>query len=365
MKSVVIVAAGKSERFGKGGINKVDIILKNKPIYMYSVDVFLDLGFEVVLVHNGNLKINNVKVVKGGKTRSESVYNGVLSTTKDIVYIHDAARPLINEKLIKMLDIGLEENAGIYLAKTVNDSLKKCNLEQPVAVDRSKYLTAETPQVFKRDLLLEAFNKRSEDYLDEASMVQEEIINSKVLPVFHNESNDKITTLSDLERIKKLLGVHYRIGHSFDIHRLVENRKLILGGIEIPYHLGLLGHSDADVLIHVVTEAILGALGADDLGTNFPDNDPKYQDISSVVLLKSVLNQMKTQKYGISNIDISLYLEEPKIKIYREKILNNLEFLLAVEKDKINLKATTTEKIGPIGKNEAIACEAVVLLVEV
>lgn len=362
MNSAIIVAGGKSERFTDGNTQKINLLINNKPVYQHSVDLFLELGYEVILVINEQVNIPNIKIVKGGNTRSESVYNGVKHASGKYVFIHDAARPLITKELIKLLENNIKENDGVYLAKKVNDSLKVLTTDGYKSVDRDLYITSETPQVFRRDLLVKAFKESNKNYTDEVAMVSELYKESVIVPVFHSNSNDKITYYEDFKRVKKLFINNYRIGHSFDLHKLVENRKLILGGVEIDYHLGLLGHSDADVVLHAVTESIIGALGLGDLGVNFPDTDSKFKDISSKVLLENVLQKMKNQNYGISNIDIMLYLEEPKLKKYRNNIINNIKDLLEIDLDKINFKVTTTEKVGPIGRNEAIAAEAVVLL---
>ncbi|NLL69072.1 MAG: 2-C-methyl-D-erythritol 2,4-cyclodiphosphate synthase [Acholeplasmataceae bacterium] len=362
MNSAIIVAGGKSERFTDGNTQKINLLINNKPVYQHSVDVFLELGYEVILVINEEVNIKNVKVVKGGSTRSKSVYNGLKHANGEYVFIHDAARPLITKELIELLENNIKENDGVYLAKQVSDSLKVLTSDGYKSVDRDLYITSETPQVFRRDLLVKVFNKSTKDYTDEVGMVTSLFKDLLIVPVFHTASNDKITYYEDFLRVKKLFINNYRIGHSFDLHKLVKNRKLILGGVEIDYHLGLLGHSDADVLLHAITESIIGALGLGDLGVNFPDNDSKFKDISSKLLLENVLQKMKSKNYGISNIDIMLYLEEPKLKKHREEIINNIKDLLEIDLDKINFKVTTTEKVGPIGRNEAIAAEAVVLL---
>ena len=154
----------------------------------------------------------------------------------------------------------------------------------------------------------------------------------------------------------------YRIGHSVDIHRLVENRKLVLGGIEIPFELGLLGHSDADVLLHAVTEAIIGALGLGDLGTFFPDNDPKYKGIDSRLLTQEIVSLMEEKGYEVNNLDCLLILEKPKMRPYIELIRKSIADLLHTSIDNINVKATTNEKMGEIGRSEAIQAHAVILL---
>jgi len=156
-----------------------------------------------------------------------------------------------------------------------------------------------------------------------------------------------------------------KIGHSYDVHQLVVDRKLILGGIEISHEKGLLGHSDADVLLHAITEAIIGALCMGDIGTLFPDTDDKYKGIDSMILLKDVINIMKEKKYQINNIDASLYLERPKMRPHIDIIRENIATNIGVDIDFINIKATRGEKMGFIGREEGIAAEAVVLLTKV
>ena len=154
----------------------------------------------------------------------------------------------------------------------------------------------------------------------------------------------------------------FRIGHSVDIHRLVENRKLMLGGIEIPYELGLLGHSDADVLLHAISEAIIGALALGDLGTFFPDNDPKYKNIDSKILTKEIVSIMESKGYEVNNLDCLLILEKPKMRPHIDNIRKSISELLHTDIDNVNVKATTNEKMGEIGRGEAIQAHAVILL---
>ena len=154
----------------------------------------------------------------------------------------------------------------------------------------------------------------------------------------------------------------FRIGHSVDIHRLVENRKLVLGGVEIPYELGLLGHSDADVLLHAITESIIGALGLGDLGTFFPDTDPKYKGIDSKILTQEIVALMEEKGYEVNNLDCLLILEKPKMRPHIDSIKESIASLLHTSVDQINVKATTNEKLGEIGRNEAIQAHSVILL---
>lgn len=154
----------------------------------------------------------------------------------------------------------------------------------------------------------------------------------------------------------------YRIGHSIDIHRLVKDRKLILGGIEIPYELGLLGHSDADALLHAVTESIIGALALGDIGKFFPDNDPKYKNIDSKILTSEIVNIMEEKGYEVNNLDCLLIMEKPKMRPYIDSIRESIAKLLHTDINNINVKATTNEKLGEIGKGEAIQAHAIIML---
>ncbi len=154
-----------------------------------------------------------------------------------------------------------------------------------------------------------------------------------------------------------------RIGHGYDLHRLIKGRDLILGGIQIPHHKGLLGHSDADCLIHAIADSIFGALGLPDIGHFFPDSDPENKDLDSEIILKKAIRHCEKAGYGIANLDSTIVAEQPKLQAYKERIRKNLAKILKINADQIGIKATTNEGIGPIGREEAIACYAVTLLV--
>jgi len=156
--------------------------------------------------------------------------------------------------------------------------------------------------------------------------------------------------------------VQHRVGIGYDVHRLVEGRKLVIGGVEIPYSKGLLGHSDADVLLHAISDALLGAIGKGDIGEHFPDNDEKYKDISSMQLLKRVSDLVTDEGYVISNVDTVIQAQEPKLMQYKSQMKFHIAYELAIDEDSVNIKATTLEKLGPIGNCEGIAAFATVLL---
>lgn len=367
--TAIICAAGKSLRFDEQ-LNKVYQKIKNKKIYLYSAEVFFDLGFEVILVLNEEeikyVNKSKYKYIVGGKTRSESVKKGLSFATGEIVFVHDGARPLITKSKIASLLNETKKYRAFFLSKYITSSIKKIDKKGNIkTLAKNNLYEAETPQVFLRKDLEKAFSLAKKDYPDEVSLVSDTLPDIKIKPIINYEPNDKITFYDDYHKVKKILGFNYLIGHSYDIHKLRLGRKLYLGGLEIKSQFGLVGHSDADVIIHSVTEAILGALNLGDLGTNFPDNDPKYKDIRSTKLLLEILDKMLDRNYEINNIDILIYLESPKLSKYIPNIKSNLSSLLKTSKSRISIKATTTEKIGPIGQNKAIACETVILLKEV
>ena len=158
--------------------------------------------------------------------------------------------------------------------------------------------------------------------------------------------------------------IQQRIGIGYDVHRLVEGRKLIIGGVEIPYSKGLLGHSDADVLLHAISDALLGAIGKGDIGEHFPDNDEQYKDISSMHLLKKVSDLVTDEGYVISNVDTIIQAQEPNLKQYKSQMRFHIAYELAIDEEYVNIKATTLEKLGPIGNCEGIAAFASVLLIK-
>ena len=185
-----------------------------------------------------------------------------------------------------------------------------------------------------------------------------QIIKKKIKFIRGEENNFKITTKSDLEK----LNIQNFYGIGFDIHRLIKNKKLYLGGIKIPFHSGLQGHSDGDVIIHAIIDGLLGAMRKMDIGTLYPSNKRKFKNIRSPKMLSPIIKNLEKEGYFINNIDINLICERPKVSKYREKIITSLSNLLNVNEEQINLKGKTVEKLGLIGKEEAIACEAIVSL---
>ena len=360
MVSVVIVCGGSSTRMN-GEINKVLLPLLDKPIFMHSLLKFKDFTDDIIVVANekdiDEIKTYHANVVLGGATRQDSVANGIKASRYEKVLIHDGARPFISKTDIeKMVNISKECDLAFLGAKMI-DSVKNLALEN---LNRDDFVVTYTPQLVNKEQYLAAYEKAKNIHSDDVSLVFEELgIKPKL--VLGERTNTKITTQEDyLAALDKFAS--YRIGHSWDTHKLVYDRKLILGGIEIPYEKGLLGHSDADALLHAIAESLLGALALGDLGTHFPDNDPKYKGIDSKILLKNVYNLILDQGYEIVNLDTMVYAEAPKMKPYIDLMRESIADVLNLDKSQVSIKATTYEKMDAIGRGEAIACDSTVLL---
>ena len=311
-------------------------------------------------------------VVSGGKLRQDSVRIGLALVDPDcpLVAVHDGARPLIApEDIQRCLDAATRHGAAI-MGVEVKDTLKAVGADTSIrhTVERESLWQAQTPQVVRTDLLKEAFARADQDNFvgtDEASLLEHG--GWPVMVVQGSETNLKITRTDDLLMAEALLmqkqpSPEVRIGHGFDAHRLVAARPLILGGMEIPHQLGLLGHSDADVLTHALCDAILGAIGAGDIGRHFPDSDPQYKGISSIRLLAQVIELAAARHFRLHNADITVVAEHPKLAPHFPTMQKILAEACQVETTAINLKASTTEKMGYTGREEGISAHAVVLM---
>jgi len=359
----ILLAAGKGKRFQSNNPKQFTNYI-NKPLFMHSVDKALKskLFKSIIIVSNvpiKNIKDKSIKVIKGGKERyhsSKKALDFLKSKKIKNVFIHDAARPNFSIKLLKKLNDNLKNNkAVIPFIKTENSvKYKKGNRLQNL--DRDKIVLTQTPQCFDYKTIynLSKLNKRL--VTDEASLFLN--YNKKIKFIKGEENNFKITTKSDLGKLT--IKSFYGIG--FDIHRLIKNKKLYLGGLKIPFHSGLQGHSDGDVILHAIIDGLLGAMRKMDIGTIYPSNKKRFKNIRSPNMLSPILNNLDKEGYFINNVDINLICERPKVSKYREKIIASLSNLLNVKKDQINLKGKTVEKLGLIGKEEAIACEVIVSL---
>ena len=361
----IILASGQSKRFNSSK-PKQYIIYKNKPLFDHSVEKALasKLFKKIILVVNNKKLINkkfprNVVTIKGGKERSDSCLIGLKYIKKfkpTNVLIHDAARPNISIKLLKNLVKFLKKNKAVIPTINSNDSIKYRVKKQLFNLNRDHCFLTQTPQAFRfKDLYSLSVNQKDK-IQDEATLFIKN--NLKVKFIKGENLNDKITYKEDIKTNKTYFGI------GFDIHRLIKGKKLYLGGLKIPFHSGLKGHSDGDVIIHSVIDALLGAMRKKDIGTMFPDNKKRFKNIRSPKMLKPVIDIMNEKEFYINNIDLNLICEQPKISKYRDKIVKSLSTLLNIDSSLINLKGKTVEKLGLIGKEKAIACEVVVSIIK-
>jgi len=312
---------------------------------------------------------NEIKIVPGGKRRQDSVQAGLNSLDEkiEIVLVHDGARPLVSQAIIDRCYATAVSDGAAIAAVPVKDTLKKGDNSSKVidTIERKNLWHAQTPQAARRELLIKGFKMLDgNNVTDESSLL--ELAGIPVTLVEGSETNIKITRPDDLHLAETIMlsrtENELRIGHGFDAHRLAKNRKLVIGGITIPHQQGLAGHSDADVLTHALCDAVLGALGEGDIGHHFPDSDGQFSNIYSINLLERVMALAASHSRSIVNADITIVCEAPKLAPYLGAMKELLAKVCAVKTASINIKATTTEKMGYTGREEGISCHAVVLL---
>jgi len=356
----IILASGQSKRFNSKK-PKQFITYKNKALFEHSIEKALrsKLFNKIILVTNDKKQIKNkfpknVMVIKGGKERSDSSLLALRFIKKykpTNVLIHDAARPNFSIKLLKDLINSLKKNKASIPVINSKDSVKYKFKNQLFNLNKKNCYLAQTPQAFKFKDLYNLSLEQKIKIQDEATLFIEN--NLKIKFINGENLNNKITFKEDILEKETFFGI------GFDIHRLIKGKKLYLGGIKIPFHSGLKGHSDGDVILHSIIDALLGAMQKKDIGTFFPDNKNKFKNIRSPKLLKPILKILNKNNFYINNLDINLICEQPKVSKFRDNIINSLSGLLDLNKDLINLKGKTVEKLGLIGKEKAIACEVI------
>lgn len=376
--AAVIVAAGSATRMQ--GIDKMLVPLAGVPVVLRSVRALAasDCIDSLVIVTRTECMetlrtlcaevSKPVTVVAGGASRPESVLAGLAALPEgtELAAIHDGARPLVTQAVIAEAVEAAERCGAAAPAVPVHDTIKQAENGLVRATPERKTLFAvQTPQVFDVKLLktvLRAAMARGIALTDDCSAV--EAAGKPVVLTQGCEENLKITTPVDLTLAEAILKRRktMRIGHGYDVHRLTEGRRLILGGVEIPFERGLDGHSDADVLVHALMDALLGAAGLRDIGVLFPDNDPAYKNISSMLLLDRVMLTLEHAGYAVGNVDVTVLAQRPKLKDYIPVMRENLARAMKIPLDCVNIKATTEEGLGFTGSGEGIACHAVCLL---
>ena len=379
----VVLAAGGSGTRMNAGDNKIFLDAGGKSVLLRSMHLFDGLIDRMVVICrpedesrireiiSGSGVSYSVSTAYGGDTRQHSVLNGLKSLDAgpdDIVLIHDAARCMTpRDVILQILDSCERSGSGVAAIPAVN-TMKYADSEMNVlrTADRKDLYEVQTPQGFRYGLLLRSYMKAESDGFtatDDASVVEH--AGYRVLLVRGSKKNIKVTEKEDLVMINALLHGDipmYRIGMGYDVHRLTEGRKLILCGIEIPHSLGLLGHSDADVALHALMDAMLGAAALGDIGQHFPDTSDKFKGISSLLLLKEVIRMIRNAGYEFVNADITIAAQKPKLAPYIHDMIQKTSTVLSCDPGQINIKATTTEKLGFEGREEGISAQAVCFL---
>ena len=364
----IILAGGESKRFNSK-IPKPYHLYKGKPLLLHSIDKAKNYNkfHKIVLVINKKhknfikkFKISGVKIIEGGKTRAESAYKGLKSIKNykiKKVMIHDAARPNFSLKLLDKLNEELKFNDCVIPAIQSRDSVKQKLSNKIINLNRENIYLIQTPQAFNYKKLYKLQGNKSIEVTDDANL----FVNAgKKIKIIKGEiDNNKITINSD---IKTNNSIKYGLG--FDVHRLIPNKKLYLGGIKIPSTLGTLGHSDGDPVLHAITDAILGACNMGDIGEKFSDKNKKFKNIRSTILLGKIIDEVKKKSFLVNNIDINIITQKPKIQKYKKQMTNCIAKICKILPTQINIKGKTTEKLGVIGKEKAIACEVIASVIK-
>ena len=355
----IVLASGKSERFNKS-TSKLFFKVYGTPIIEYTLkklinhinrnSLYITIPKKITKKEKNLLsRYSNNKLIKGGNSRLQSLKNALFSIDAkkyEYVMVHDGARPNIDNKIIK-------------ITIKIEDTLRK----NRKIVDRSKYTTYQTPQIFKTSLLQNSIKKTNKNVTDDFGIIKN-VTSLKIKFIEHGKDNIKITKLNDIKIFKDLIQHKFKIGNGFDIHKLMKGNCLSIGGLKIKSKYTSIGHSDGDVVLHSLIDALLGATNKGDIGKYFP-NVKKYKDISSILLLDEIKKLIKIENIIIDNLDCTIICQKIRLEKYKKKIENNLATMLNCKKANINIKAKTTDNIGIIGKSKAIACWISIKLIQI
>ena len=375
---LIILAGGNSHRFGSN-IGKPYQKIAGKSLI--EINITKALKFKqirkIIVVYNKkdsrrirSLKLKNVILLPGGNSRQQSTYNALkyLKKQKSIskVLIHDAARPNFSIKLLGSIIKNMKNARAVVPKIKIEDAVKQIidssKDEYILGKKRDNLFLTQTPQAFKLKEIFELHKSNYSKYKDDDISLYVDLNNVKFIE--GEKNNFKVTDQYDLENLKSIYKSKLNVGIGFDVHRLVPKRKLYLGGLKIKSKLGTLGHSDGDPVLHSITDAILGATKMGDIGQMFSDKSKRFKNIRSTILLRYVIEQLKLKGYFINNIDINIITQTPKIKNYKRKMIENISKLCEISKSQINIKGKTTEKLGIIGKEKAIACETIASVIK-
>ena len=370
---LIILAGGNSHRF-RSNIGKPYQKIASKSLIEINIDKarkFKQIK-KIILVYNKKdskrvrlLKLKNVKLIAGGKNRQQSTFNALkyLINLKKIskVLIHDVARPNFSLKLLSKILKDIKKARAVVPIIEIQDAIKQKIVsslnEYIIGKKRDNLFLTQTPQAFNLKEIYYLHKTNSAKYRDDDISLYMDL--NKVRFINGERNNFKITEYKDFENLKNIYKSKLSVGIGFDVHRLVLNRNLYLAGLKIKSKLGTLGHSDGDPVLHSITDSILGACRMGDIGQMFSDTNKKFKNIRSTILLQRVMKKIKLNGYIINNIDINIIAQTPKIKNYKNKMIDNIAKLCEISTDQINIKGKTTEKLGVVGKEKAIACEVI------
>ena len=377
----IILAAGKSERFKKKknkiskqfykfrGISPLEHLItsvSNSPsINSITLVINKDDKEEIKGFKMKYPKLNTV--VSGGDTRQKSVFIALknirkkrIKTRNDIVLIHDAARPFLENRIIENCILHLKKYDGVFPALNTDDTIRnKKNLN---TYDRDNIISSQTPQAFKFDKIYIAYKRAKGDYSDDVAIANE--FGLRLKKIEGQKLNFKITNPSDIVIYEKIIDQYYRtrVGNGFDFHKFKKGKSIKLGGLKIKSKFSLEANSDGDPILHSITDAILGALNEKDIGFHFEPDSKTYKNVNSVIFINKALKLLKNKKGEIINLDLNIICDYPKINPIRDNIRNNLSKILKINKDSINIKATSTEDEGFVNTKKGIACQTMISL---
>lgn len=363
--NVILPCGGSGIRCGLG-FNKLFIDISGTPLIVKTANIFSREEISrIIIVYNKNDKermhsvFNNsvlpLNFVEGGDSRTQSVAKGLSQVEKDCDYviIHDGARPFLSRSTLEEgITTAMSYGNAVACTKLV-ESVRELNADESVARDRNNYVSVQTPQIFKADEIVKAYklcHQSEEIFTDDASVYEKYI--GKVHLFKGDYSNIKITSQSDLASFQP---TDFMVGCGWDTHAFGEKRSLILGGVTVPCDKGLIAHSDGDVLVHSVMDALLSAVNERDIGNLFPDTDMKYKNISSMKLLDEVVNLIHSKGYIINNVSAEIMAQKPKLKDFIPLMQSNLARAMRISDSRVSVSATTTERLGFVGREEGIS----------
>jgi 2-C-methyl-D-erythritol 4-phosphate cytidylyltransferase / 2-C-methyl-D-erythritol 2,4-cyclodiphosphate synthase len=378
--SAIVAAGGRGSRLGADRPKQL-LLLGGRPILQHTIDAFVRCSAvtDIVVALPSDILADPptyltkaskpIELVEGGSRRQDSVANAFarIERRAELIAIHDAARPFVSDDLIRKTIAAAARDGAAIAALPSRDTVKRADRDLMIAatLPRQEVFLAQTPQAFRTEVLRAALalSTSDADATDESMLAEK--AGYRVRLVEGDPRNLKITTPDDLSMAESLLNPtvpDIRIGNGYDLHRLVDGRALVLGGVAIPFDKGLLGHSDADAVCHAVTDAILGAAGAGDIGRHFPDDDPAWKDANSIELLRRAAAIVRDAGYAIVNVDVVVIAQRPKLVPYINAMTTNLASALGCARDRISLKGKTNEGVDSMGTGESIAVHAVALL---